>query len=142
MFSGARDFLLMSDDFVLRFSSMFFSFLLSVLGSHGHGDGGVEFGAATQDLTSDMFEGYRVGAGTMPIKIQQVTQHQSRSSWCHFLAYRGEMGQHMNQDPTSGISSGKGEVGRMPIKIQQHTSPGVYGQAGDNTNQDAANDIS
>ena len=103
MFSGARDFLLMSDDFVLRFSSMFFSFLLSVLGSHGHGDGGVEFGAATQDLTSDMFEGYRVGAGTMPIKIQQVTQHQSRSSWCHFLAYRGEMGQHMNQDPTNGI---------------------------------------
>ena len=37
------------------------------------GMGGFEFGAATQDLTSDMFEGYRVGAGTMPIKIQQVT---------------------------------------------------------------------
>ena len=52
------------------------------------------------------------------------------------------MGQYMNQDPTNGISSGKGEVGRMPIKIQLQTFPGVYGQGGDNTNQDAANDIS
>ena len=130
---------------MILFYAFHLFFLLSFISfgvTRPWGWGGVEFGAATQDLTSDMFEGYRVGAGTMPIKIQQVTQHQSRSSWCHFLAYRGQMGQYMNQDPTSGISSGKGEVGRMPIKIQQHTSPGVYGQAGDNTNQDAANDIS
>ena len=103
MFSGARELLLMSDDFVLRFSSIFSPFFYQFWGHTAMGMGGVEFGAATQDLTRDMFEGYRVGAGTMPIKIQQVTQHQSRSSWCHFLAYRGEMGQYMNQDPTSGI---------------------------------------
>ena len=78
-------------DFHLFFLISFISFGVT----RPWGWGGVEFGAATQDLTSDMFEGYRVGAGTMPIKIQQVTQHQSRSSWCHFLAYRGEMGQHL-----------------------------------------------
>ena len=83
------NFLLMSDDFVLRFSSIFSPFFYQFWGHTAMGMGGVEFGAATQDLTSDMFEGYRVGAGTMPIKIQQVTQHQSRSSWCHFLAYMG-----------------------------------------------------
>ena len=42
----------------------------------------------------DMFEGYRVGAGTMPIKIQQVTQHQSRSSCVS--AYKQHAEPHTN----------------------------------------------